>query len=182
MKILKDINLYKNQAMDPNEEWTNVKGYDYFVSTYGNVENARTGQILKPGIEGSGYYFVFLYKEGMRKKITVHRLVADAFIENLENKRCVDHVNNDKLDNRVDNLRWATDSENTSNSVIRSDNTSGSKGVWYHKGGRKWCAEIMINGKKKYIGLFKTKEEASQARKEYANELFGEFTNDCEKE
>lgn len=167
--------------MDSDEEWKLIDGYDYFISTHGNVENARTGKILKPGIDRLGYYIVNLHKNRKGKTFTVHRLVANAFIDNPENKNCVDHINNNKLDNRVENLRWATESENQHNKSMHLNNTSGYKGVYY-KASNRWCAEITINYKKIFIGCFKTKEEAISARKEYANEFFGEYTHISEKE
>lgn len=167
--------------MDSSEEWTTIKGYDYFVSTYGQIENARTGELLKPNINTHGYYIVQLYKNSKGKTITIHRLVANAFLPNPENKRCIDHINNDRLDNRLENLRYATHSENGMNRSISSSNTSGIKGISWYKSINKWRALIKINGKKKHIGLYKTLEEAQKARQEYANELFGNYTNQCEK-
>ena len=63
---------------------------------------------------------------------------------------------------------------------MRSNNTSGIKGVCFHKASNKWIVQIMINGKKKHIGIYETKEQAIEARKLKAIELFGEFMNDCE--
>lgn len=164
-----------------SEEWVTIKGYDYFISTYGAVENGITGKILKPQSDKDGYHCVNLYKNGKQKKFKIHRLVAEAFINNPENKKCVDHINNNKLDNNINNLRWATNSENGMNRSIQSNNTSGFKGVHYDKASDKWMAYIKIDGKHKTIGLFKTKEEASFARQEYATEYFGEYINQCEK-
>jgi hypothetical protein len=75
----------------------------------------------------------------------------------------------------VNNLRWATISENTRNSIKKITNTSGYIGVNYHK--NKWRASIRINGKTKHIGSFETAEEASKAYQEQAKLHFGEFYN-----
>lgn len=62
---------------------------------------------------GRGYYCVSLSKNGKVTNFRVHRLVATLFIANPDEKKCVNHINGDKLDNRVENLEWATHSENT---------------------------------------------------------------------
>lgn len=167
---------------NPNcEYWKVIEGYDYFISTYGNIENGSTGRILKPGINNHGYYYVTLCKNGKRKKFTIHRLVANAFIDNPNDKQCIDHIDNNRLNNNINNLRWATQSENCRNVSIKSNNTSGIVGVSYYKQRNKWMAYIMINGKNKTIGYFKTKEEAIQARKEYVNDYFGDFVHISQK-
>lgn len=93
-----------------------IKGYeDYLISDTGQVYSSKTGKYLKPSKNKDGYYQVDLYKNRKRKTIFIHRLVAQAFIDNPENKPTVDHVNRDRLDNRVENLRWATSKEQTYN-------------------------------------------------------------------
>ena len=108
------------------EVWKDIKGYEgiYQVSDLGRVKSLEreimrsdgkpTYQkecILKPKID-RGYYRVGLRLEGIKKHFAVHRLVALSFnIPNPENKRTVDHKNEDKLDNRLENLRWATQKE-----------------------------------------------------------------------
>ena len=77
-------------------------------------------------------------------------------------------------------MRWATVIENARNSKIRSDNTSGVKGVSYHAKTKKWQARITIDGKDYHLGYYSTIEEAKQARFNKANEVFGEFKNICE--
>jgi hypothetical protein len=107
-------------------------------------------------------------------------LVAIAFIPNTNNKTCVDHINNDKTNNNIHNLRWATNQENQMNSSMKFNNTSGWKGVHYNKQNNKWQVSIKINGKQKHLGLFTNIEDAIQTRKRKAKEVFGEYINSCE--
>jgi hypothetical protein len=73
------------------EEFRVIKDYEnYSVSNFGNVINNKTGRILKPGIDGGGYYHVILHKDGIRKTCKIHRLLANTFIPNTDNKKCID--------------------------------------------------------------------------------------------
>ena len=164
------------------ENWKIIIDYEtYSVSTFGNVRNDMTGLILKPVKHTQGYLLINLYKNKIQKTFRVHRLVALAFIENSENKKLVDHIDNNKTNNNLTNLRWATLTENQMNRQISNNNTSGIKGVSFNKATNKWRAQISINGKNTYLGRFETIEEASTARQSKALEHFGEFVNDCEK-
>ena len=90
-----------------------------------------------------------------RKSKTIHRLVATAFIDNNNNYPQVDHVNQVKTDNRVDNLRWATQSHNSMNrKSIFKNNTSSHKGVSLNKG--KWRVRITANNKTIFGGHYAT--------------------------
>ena len=76
-------------------EFRKIANYEnYLVNTCGNVRNDFTNKVLKPVIEGNEYYIVNLYKYGKMKTIKIHRLVAVAFIENPDDKPCIDHINN----------------------------------------------------------------------------------------
>lgn len=90
-------------------------------------------------------------------------------------KRQPDHENGVTLDNRRNNLRFATSSQNAMNRRKTSANSSGYKGVHWHKGHQKWCAQIKVNGKSIHLGYFDTPEEAHAAYCEAATRLHGDF-------
>lgn len=94
------------------ENWRDVPGYEglYRVSDLGRVYSVRSGIILRQA-DSKGYSVVSLYGNGSAKTVKVHRLVAGAFIPNPENKNTVNHINENKEDNRVCNLEWATEAE-----------------------------------------------------------------------
>lgn len=88
-----------------------INGYDgyYQIDEFGNVYSINCK--LKKQII-NGYEIVFLAKNGIKTKKRVHRLVAEAFIENKDNKPFIDHIDGNRLNNNVDNLRWCTTKEN----------------------------------------------------------------------
>lgn len=89
--------------------WLDIKGYDYMVSDKGEIKSVKTGVVMKPYVNGDGYHSVTLKgKNGKRKTFKVHRLVAQAFIPNPENKPTVHHIDQNKLNNAVENLEWKT--------------------------------------------------------------------------
>ena len=91
--------------------WKNIKGYEelYQVSNYGRVKSLRkNGKIINGYIDGKGYMQVALSKNGKKKWFRIHRLVAQAFIPNHDNLPIINHKDENKLNNRVDNLEWCT--------------------------------------------------------------------------
>jgi len=105
-----------------------------------------------------------------------HRLVF-LFMTGNTPKNDVDHINNVKDDNRWVNLREATRSQNNANMGIRRDNSSGFRGVVWHKNRNKWMAQIYVGGKAKYLGIFACKCAAATAYNEGAKKYFGEFAS-----
>ncbi len=102
------------------------------------------------------------------KAIFLHRLILNAQPGDI-----CDHINGDTLDNRRENLRLVTKSQNSQNRVRQSNNTSGYKGVSWCQG--KWQAYIKVNGKKIHLGTFSTPEEAARAYDAAAIKYFGKF-------
>ena len=118
------------------EEWKDIEGYEglYQVSDWGNVKSLPrlskrsasrhrgtsiliNERILKQSFQTSGYKVVVLCKDGNNRQFQVHRLVAEAFIPNPENKPQIDHINTNKAENNVENLRWCTHTENMNNPI-----------------------------------------------------------------
>lgn len=105
-----------------NEIWKPVKGYErkYEISNFGNIKALNFQghgfeKLKKPTLNKEGYFCIMLWKDSKPKLFKIHRLVAEAFIPNIENKPQVDHINTIRTDNRVDNLRWVTNFENSRN-------------------------------------------------------------------
>ena len=142
------------------EIWKEVKDYEglYEVSNLGRVKSLKWGKerILKPGNGSASYLVVVLSKNSKTKTKTVHKLVAIAFLNHFPdiNKLVVDHIDNNPLNNRVDNLQLITQRENLS-----KDGKTEFTGV--QKKGNKFQSKIKVNGKSIYLGVFSTPKEAS---------------------
>lgn len=104
-----------------------------------------------------------------------HRLALIISGVDLKQIDQVDHINGNRSDNRLSNLRIANHAQNCQNSKLRKDNQSGIKGVSYRKDRNKWRARIRKDGKQILIGEFKTAEQAQVAYCEAAKKYFGEF-------
>lgn len=162
------------------EEYRNIKDFEnYEVSNEGNVRNKINGKILKPRLRNN-YYAVHFYKNKKETNKPIHRLVCEAFLYNPDNKPCIDHIDGDKFNNNLENLRWCNQKENCQNRKLSKKNTSGCKGVHFHKASNKWMAYITIDGIRIHLGLFENIEDARDARVAAANKAFGNFTNACE--
>jgi hypothetical protein len=149
------------------EEFKIVDGYNYSISNLGRVRNDKTGTFKKGINNGKGYLRVHLYKNNIPKSFLIHRLIGIYFIENVNNCKEIDHLNRNKLDNCVDNLRWATSSQNQANRGKKQNTTSIYKGVSFDKVRDKWISRISKDNKQKYLGFFLTEIEAFDCRKKY---------------
>lgn len=125
-----------------NEIWKDIVGYEglYQISNLGNVRMIEhytpyvKGTVMKVPARNlyigwsNGYRTVFLSKNKKRKLKKIHRLIAEAFIPNPENKPCIDHINTIRHDNRIENLRWATYKENGNNEITKTNLSNSQKG------------------------------------------------------
>ena len=161
---------------------TPVKGYEgLFVITNDLkvISLPRKGTLggeIKPQLNTeNGYYRISLTKDNKRKKTMLHRLIAEHFILNPNNYDKVDHINGIKIDNRIENLRWCSQAENTrfDNHKLRKNNTTGYRGISFDKRGNKYQTEANINGKQFYIGRFDTLEMAIKERNKHIINQYG---------
>lgn len=149
-----------------------LPGGDIAVIDESDIE-AASGYNWYLSDSGRGKRYVRSRKSRTNSPIYLHRLILPG-----ADGRHVDHVNGDTLDNRRENLRVASHTENTRNSSVPRNNTSGFKGVskatWVT--GR-WRATIRIDGKQAFLGVFDTPEEAAIAYDEAAKNHYGEFAH-----
>jgi hypothetical protein len=116
----------------------------YYISINGDVYSDKklAGKIikLKPRPVTNGYLAVHLYNDKIHKTKTIHRIIAETFLYKDTEKSQVDHINGNVSDNRLDNLRWVTQSENMKNTKKPKDNKSGKTGVFFDKHGKRWTS------------------------------------------
>lgn len=129
--------------------WKDIKGYEnlYLVSTNGDIKSNYSNKIIKPRKDKDGYHIINLYKNKVCKTFKVHRLVAEAFLDNPYNYKEINHINEIKNDNRVENLEWCSRKYN--NNYLNKNKTI-SKEVYQYD----------LNGK--LINKFKSTLEASR--------------------
>ena len=165
------------------EIWEDIPNYEgiYQVSSFGRVKSLpkewisgrntikkHNGVMLSMCKGGGGYFHVSLLKDKRNKTFKIHKLVAITFLNHTPNgnKIVVDHINNDKLDNRVENLQLVTNRENTSKDI--KNKTSKYTGVCWYKRYGKWRIKIQINNMDIHIGYFDCELKAYLA---YQNKL-----------
>ena len=135
---------------------------DYTVSEDGVITNTRTGHIKKPTSNhcGKGYLYVDLYESGRRGRFFVHRLVANAFISNPQNKPYVNHIDGNPHNNLVKNLEWCTPLENVEHAskiicTMKQYSLANTK--------RKKAVKQLDYGSGRLINIFSSIQEASRA-------------------
>ena len=164
------------------EEWRDVSGYEgiYQVSNMGHVRTFRRKdglvgykisdepRLLSLVSNGNGYIYVSLTKDTVRKNHYVHRLVAEAFIGDIPKGCVINHLDYDKSNNASENLEIVSQRDNVLYSSVNMRKPKKRTGDYYivDRGGR---YEVTV--KLKYVGSYKTIEEARRARDEYINKI-----------
>ena len=129
---------------------------NYLIHRDGRVQNKKTERFLKPQKYKTGYSFIALSKNKKQKFFLLHRLIAIHYIPNPDNLPIVDHKNQKNTDNRIENLRWCTHSQNSRNCKMQKNNTSGFTGISKEfskkcKQGYFYRFHVCIDGKQKWI-------------------------------
>lgn len=127
-------------------------------------------------VDRQGYRIIMIDRKLYRRARLAYLYMEGVFPPN-----CIDHHNRIKLDDSWKNLRLATSRQNSQNTSLYINNTSGFKGVVWQSQNENWMARIHSDGKRKHLGCFNTPEEASAAYVAYAKEHFGEFCGETHK-
>jgi len=139
-----------------------------------SIGNKKIGDIV-----GSKTYDGYMRTKINKKSILIHRLIF--FMAYGYFPLCIDHINGNKLDNRLENLREATFSQNQYNRKVNSNTFSKIKGIYWNKALKKWHAKCGVNGIRKHIGYFFNIDDAIQELQEYRMMHHGIFLNNGEK-
>lgn len=172
------------------EVWKAIPDLLYYeVSNLGNIRSFKgrkntkllTPRDIKVAIRGIRYkrrYFHTSNKKYSDKEINfkISRLVWEVFVGPIPDKYIIDHIDRNSLNDSLDNLRLATLSQNVFNSKRYSSHKNIHRGICYRKSRNKWEASLNVDKKKRYLGLFKSFEEAKKVYEENLIKYVGDFT------
>lgn len=155
---MKTIKLTKGQFTKVSDNWfEELNALNWYADYKSHVKSFYAAR-KAPRINGKS------------KPIYMHRVIANA-----PTGMQVDHIDGNTLNNQVENLRICTTSQNRTNNKKQSNNTSGFTGVTWRPKLKKWAAQIQLNKKGFYLGIFENLEDAAKAYDKKAKELFGKF-------
>ena len=150
-----EIELCGYNVLIDDDDYVRVSAIKWYISSYHLKKN-----------------LVYFHKTIKQRTMSLHRYIAGL---QYGNKNTVDHINGNTLDNRRSNLRICNNKENVRKRKINKNNTTGHKGVTYHKHKRLFCARIRVDNKRIFLGYFSTPELAHKAYCEASKKYHGEF-------
>lgn len=158
------------------ESWKDVLGYErlYKISNLGNVKtfHYNRDRLLSQCNNKDGYKMVFLSKNKKKKTITVHLLMAITFLNHTPGRKVVvDHKDNDKINNRLNNIQIITQRQNTSKDKHNYKSSSKHIGVSWNIQKRRWIATIHYDKKSRFLGLYKNELDAAKAYQDKLKEI-----------
>ena len=171
--------IYAVYSIYMEEIFITISQYpEYKVSNYGNIRMVGSESNLKLYTNKAGYNHVYLMNRyGNTHFVSVHQLVGRMFLDNPNNCKIVDHINNDKTDNNIMNLRWVSYAQNGMNKKLSIKNKTGYAGVRFDEYHKKYRADIGYNGKLIIIGYYTDFDDAVMARITKSIELYGKHAN-----
>lgn len=162
----------KHTIIIDTEDWDKVKEHRWGIK-FNNHHRYPYAAANVPHPDGGWCHYTWQGKEKRqrrRTKLQLHHLIAGK----PQKGKAVDHINHNGLDNRKENLRFVTQAQNQQNRRSSRNSSSQYKGVRWHKGNKKWEAEIEHEGKRNYLGYFTCEHQAALAYNKKALELWGE--------
>ena len=151
-------------------EYKQIPNSYHYINKYGKILNKKLVEVKPRNV--NGYYMLTITKNKIRKEVYVHRIVATLFLENPNNLPDVHHKDTDKSNNTLDNLEWATRSDNC-RMYKKTKTTNLPRGVSWNKTAKKYQAQISIDCRAKHLGYFKTPEQASEKYRKVYKEVMG---------
>ena len=169
---LRCYQLFYLKVIEMEEIWKQIPNYsDYLASDLGRIKSLKFGKerIMKQGVDGMGYRVVNLSECGTYRTKLVHRLITRTFIG--ESPLTCDHINGNKKDNRLINLRYLTQRENIIAHHSKQKKSSKYTGVSWRKSIKKWWAYIRVGNKVRHLGYFNSELMAHRANKKALNSI-----------
>lgn len=169
-----------------NNDITYEELIEFFTYKDGNLirikckkknDNHRLNKIAGTKSKSDGYIYIRVKANTIKsKRYLAHRLIW-LYHNKKYPKNLIDHIDGDRSNNKIENLREATSQQNSMNRKVRNDSNTGIKGVFYSKEKNSYCSAIMVNEKRIHLGTFKTIEEARDVYNTASNINYAEFSN-----